>query len=262
MPETEHVSVERDGAVGRVVMNRPDRHNAMTPAMARDVASALETVATDDTVRCIVLTGSGATFNTGADLSDLAGDESDGEIVDSVAGPLHESVRTMASAPKPVVTGINGVVAGGGLGLALTADVAIMAEDARIEYAYPTIGLSGDGGITWMLPRLLGLRRTQTFALLNEGFGADEAVASGLVTESVPEAEFDDRLDSVASDLAAGPTAALGTIRRLLFAGGHRPLEEHLEAERSGVVDLTETSDYRTGIEKFFEDDDPTFEGR
>ncbi|MFC3960019.1 enoyl-CoA hydratase/isomerase family protein [Halovivax cerinus] len=262
MSESPNVTVEIADEIGRVTMNRPENHNAMTPEMAGEIALGLGDLATDDEVRCIVLTGSGGTFNTGADLAGLEGDERDEAVIDSVADPLHESVRTMTTAPKPVVTGINGVVAGGGLGLALASDVAIMSEDARIQYAYPSIGLSGDGGITWLLPRLLGLRRAQAFALRNEGFDAHEAVEVGLVTEAVPTDAFDDRLAEAATELAAGPTKALGTIKRLLFDGADRSLDDHLAQERDELTGLTATDDYAIGIDTFFDDEEPDFSGR
>lgn len=261
MSDSPHVIVEQTDGIGRVVMDRPGRHNAMNPEMAAAIATALEDVATDDDVRCIVLTGSGETFNTGADLAGLDGNERDADLVDSVAGPLHASIRTMTMARKPVVTGINGIVAGGGLGLALASDIVIMSEAARIEYAYPTIGLSGDGGITWLLPRLLGLRRAQAFALRNEGYDATEAVSAGLVTEAVSSDAFEDRLEETAAELASGPTQAYGTIRRLLFEGATRSLDEHLGHERDRLTGLTETDDYAIGISTFFDDADPEFTG-
>ncbi len=262
MSQSPHVSVEKTDGVGRVVMDRPDRHNAMDPEMAEAIATNLELLADDDGVRCIVLTGSGHTFNTGADLSALEGDESDESAIDEIAGPLHASVRTMTTAPKPIVTGINGIVAGGGLGLALASDVAIMSDSARIEYAYPKIGLSGDGGITWLLPRLVGLRRAQAFALLGEPFEPSEAVERGLVTEAVPADGFDDRLATIAGELATGPTRAYATIRRLLFDGADRSLDDHLVAERDRLTGLTKTNDYATGVGTFFSDEEPEFAGR
>ncbi|WP_254862727.1 enoyl-CoA hydratase/isomerase family protein [Halovivax gelatinilyticus] len=262
MSQSPHVAVETVDGVGRVVMNRTDRHNAMDPEMAESIADGLESLAGDDDVRCIVLTGAGHVFNTGADLSTLDGDETDANEIDDIAGPLHESVRTMATAPKPVVTGINGIVAGGGLGLALASDVALMSESARIEYAYPKIGLSGDGGITWLLPRLVGLRRAQSFTLLGEAFEPTEAVEYGLVTETAPADAFDERLAEIAEKLASGPTRAYGTIRQLLFAGADRSLDAHLVDERDRLTDLTGTTDYASGVGTFFEDGEPEFVGR
>lgn len=262
MSDSDHVSVDVQADIGRVVMDRPERHNAMDAAMAESIASAIDRLASDDAVRCLVLTGSGGAYNTGADLTALTGDERDAAAIDAVATPLHESVRTLIRAPKPVVTGIDGVVAGGGLGLALAADVVVASTDARFEYAYPRIGLSGDGGITWLLPRLMGLRRAQSFALLGDPIDPEEAVERGLVTEVVPADAFDDRLAEVAATLADGPTEAYARIRRLLFESAGRPLGRHLDREKDFLTHLPYTDDYATGIEAFGSDDEPSFEGR
>lgn len=254
--------VDVHDGVGRVVVNRPGRHNAMDATTAEALAAALDRLASDGAVRCLVLTGSGSAFNTGADLTTLDGDERDSAAIDAVATPLHESVRTLLRAPKPVVTGINGVVAGGGLGLALAADVVVASTDARFEYAYPRIGLSGDGGVTWLLPRLIGLRRAQSFALLGDPIGPEEAVELGLVTEAVPPDAFEDRLAAIAATLADGPTEAYARIRRLLFESTARSALEHLDREKDYLTRLAYTEDYATGIEAFGADEEPSFEGK
>lgn len=262
MPDTDHVHVTVDDAVGRLVMDRPDRYNAMDPPMARAIASGLDRLAGADDVRCIVLTGTGAAYNTGADLSTLSGDASDRDAIDDIVRPLHRSVRTLARAPKPVVAGVNGVVAGGGLGLAVAPDIVVLSENARFEYAYPSIGLSGDGGITWLLSRLIGLRRTQRFVLLDEPIGPDQALESGLVTEVVEPDALDDRVSTLAKRLATGPTKAYARIRRLLVEGTDRSLSRHLDREREYLTGLTRTADYATGIDAFGDENDPEFVGR
>ncbi|WP_255170035.1 enoyl-CoA hydratase/isomerase family protein [Natrononativus amylolyticus] len=260
--DTDHLSLEIDDGVGRIVMDRPERHNAMDAAMARDLADALESLSADDDVRCLVLTGTGGAFNTGADLSTLEGDASDAERIGAIATPLHRAVRAIAGAPKPVVTGINGVVAGGGLGLALVGDVVVISEDARLEYAYPKIGLSGDGGATWFLPRLLGYREAQRFALLDEPIGPADAVDLGLATEAVPADEFADRLAELANRLASGPTLAYAEIKTLLRESTTADLEGHLATEKRRITGLAETADYAAGLEGFFEKERAGFEGR
>lgn len=262
MIESDHVTVDVADGVGRVVVDRPERHNAMDPGVAEAIAAALDELASDGDVRCLVLTGRGGAFNTGADLSSLSGDERDAEAIDAVARPLHDAIRTMTRAPKPVVTGINGVAAGGGLGLALASDVAVMSADARFEYAYPRIGLSGDGGITWLLPRLLGLRRAQSFAMLGDPIEADEAVDRGLVTEAVPADAFEDRLAAVAGRVAEGPTVALGRIVKLFERSHARQLPDQLAAETDVMARTTETDDYREGVRAFKDGRSPEFTGR
>lgn len=262
MTDSDHLTVDVADGVGRIVMDRPEKHNSMDPGMARDLRSAIRRVADDGSARCLVLTGTRGVYNTGADLSTLEGDESDAERIESIASPLHDAIRALTTAPKPVVTGINGVAAGGGIGLSIASDVALCAEDARFEFAYPKIGLSGDGGATWFLPRLVGLRRTQEFAFLDEPIGPEEAVDRGLVTEAVSTEEFDDRLAEIAADLADGPTRAYGRLRRLLFESRDRTLNQQLALEKDQITRLTFTEDYAAGIEAFLGKEDPAFEGR
>lgn len=261
MDET-HLRVDTDDAVGRLVIDRPDAHNALDEETAVALADALERLATDDAIRAVSITGRGGTYCTGADLSTLVGDEGDGERIDAIATPLHEAVRSIVGAPKPVVAGVNGVVAGGGLGLALGADVLIVSSDARFQYAYPNLGLSGDGGATWFLPRLIGRRRTQRFVYFGDAIDPAEAVDLGLATEVVDADSFEERLESVTAELAGGPTQAFGEIKRLILEGEVTDLDDHLDAEKTVMTELTDTVDYASGLQAFLEKEAPSFEGR
>jgi 2-(1,2-epoxy-1,2-dihydrophenyl)acetyl-CoA isomerase len=258
----DHVTVERNDGVGRVTLDRPDAYNSLDAATARDLRTAVVELAEDDDVRCLVLGGNGPAFCSGADLGSFEGDETDRKRLDAVATPLHKAVETLATAPKPTVSAVGGVAAGGGLGLAVAADVVLAHEDARFEFTYTRIGLSGDGGSTWFLPRLLGYRRAREFALLDEPISAAEAAAEGLATEVVPADEFDDRVDEVAREFVSGPTRAYAGIKRLLARGEDRDLPAQLAAEKDAITRLSGSADYATGYEAFFGDDDPEFEGR
>ncbi len=256
------VSASDSSAVKVVRMERPARHNAMDEAMATTLATTVDRLAQDDDVRCLVLTGVSGVFNTGADLSTFDGDERDEAKLDAIATPLHEAVETLLTAPKPVVTGVNGVVAGGGLGLALAGDIVLASESARFEYAYPKIGLSGDGGATWLLPRLVGRRTAQEIVFLDRGLDAEEAVEAGLATEVVPDDAFDDRLEAVAETLGSGPTKAYAEAKELLARSSTNDLETHLDLEKARIKTLASTGDYEAGLRGFLEKETPTFEGR
>jgi 2-(1,2-epoxy-1,2-dihydrophenyl)acetyl-CoA isomerase len=257
----DHLRIERVDGVGRIVMDRPDAHNAMNEPMAAELRDATVELVEDDDVRCIVLTGVGGVFNTGADLSVLAGDPTDSRRLRGIATRLHGAVAHLASAPKPTVTGLNGVAAGGGFGLSLSCDLVVASEDARLEFAYPKIGLSGDGGSTYFLPRLVGHRRAREIALLDEPITAAEAESMGLVTEVAPEGEFEDRLAAVAASLADGPTRAQADVKRLLNRSFSRDLRSQLAAETDSLTRLTGTDDYAAGIGAFGGDEKPDFEG-
>lgn len=258
---TDSVRVERDGGVGRIVLDRPDHNNSMDQATAEALRAAAADLASDDAVRCLVYTGVGGVFNTGADLTTLDGAASDEPRLKALAGTLHGFVEELARAPKPVVCGVNGVVAGGGIGTALCGDIVLMAESARFQFAYPAIGLSADGGSTYFLPRLVGLREAQRIALRDEPVAAAEAAELGLVTETVPDDEFDERLHEEAASLAAGPTAAFAETRELLRSSFEHGLGEQLGREAASLSGLATTEDYAAGYEAFFEKAEPEFEG-
>ncbi|WP_135822738.1 enoyl-CoA hydratase/isomerase family protein [Halostella litorea] len=262
MQEFEHLTVERVDGVGRIVMERADRHNAMNARMAGELRDATADLVEDDGVRAAVLTGTGAAFNTGADLTAFSGDATDGRDLRTVASRLHAAVRNLATAPMPTVTGVNGVAAGGGFGLALSADLVVVDEDARFEFAYPKLGLSGDGGSTFFLPRLVGHRRAREIALLDEPIPAEEAVEMGLATEVVGSDAFDDRLAELAATLSEGPTRAHAATKRLLNRSYSRTLPAQLAAETDSVSRLAGTEDYARGHAAFRGDDEPAFEGR
>ena len=157
--------------------------------------------------------------------------------------------------------GIDGVAAGAGFGLALLPDLLLVSEDARLEFAYPRIGLTGDGGSTFFLPRLVGLRAAKEIALLDEPIDAERAVELGLANEVVPAHEFDERLDELASDVASGPTTALGSTARLLTESFDRSIESQLAVETDTIGQATATEDYERGFAAFFGDEDPEFVG-
>jgi 2-(1,2-epoxy-1,2-dihydrophenyl)acetyl-CoA isomerase len=261
--DLEHVTVTHaaDGAVGRITFDRPERNNAMDERAADELHRAAIELVEDDTVRCIVLTGTGGAFNTGADLTTLSGDASDGARIRHIAGDLHGMVSQLARAPKPVVCGVNGVAAGGGVGPSICGDVVLAAESARFEFAYPRIGLSADGGSSYFLPRLVGLREAQRIAFRDEPVGAEEAADIGLATEAVPEDEFEERLAAEAARLAEGPTLAHAATKGLLRSSLDRSLDEQLATEAETIAGLTATDDFSRGIDAFLGDGDAEFEG-
>ncbi|EFW93248.1 enoyl-CoA hydratase [Haladaptatus paucihalophilus DX253] len=258
MAEFDHLTLERTDDVARVTMHRPETHNAMNPAMASELRTATADLYEDDS-RCVVLTGADGVFNTGADLSVLSGDASDGRTLRSIASSLHRAIENLSRAPKPVITGINGVAAGGGFGLALAGDIVLLAEDARLEFAYPRVGLTGDAGSTFLLPKLVGLRRAKEIALLDETISPERAVEMGLATEVA--SEFDDRLAELAAELADGPTRAYGATKRLFNRSAGRDLSAQMAAETDTIARMTATDDYRRGLDAFFGDEEPAFEG-
>ena len=255
------LTLDRSDGIATVTLDNPEGRNAFDTGTADELIEAATTLGTDPDVRCIVLTHTGEYFGTGADLTQLSGDASDEPDIRQLAGRLHEAVIQFHKAPTPVVGGIDGVAAGAGFGLALLPDLLLVSEDARLEFAYPRIGLTGDGGSTFFLGRLVGLRAAKEIALLDEPIGAARAVDLGLANEVVPADEFDERLDELASDVASGPTTALGSTARLLTESFDRSIESQLAAETDTIGQATATEDYERGFAAFFGDEDPEFVG-
>lgn len=256
----ETIECTREDGVGRVVFDRPDAHNSINRTMSEELSSAAQELASDDAVRCIALSANGPTFNTGADLTMLSGDGSDEATIRGVASGLHEFVSQLVHAPKPVVTAVDGVAAGGGLGPAICGDIVLAGESARFEFAYPRIGFSGDGGSTYLLPRLVGTRTAQEIAFRDEPIGAERAEAIGLVTEAVPEG-LDERFHAEAERLAAGPTKGYAETKRLLAKSLDTPLDAQLADEGATIARLTKTEDFARGHAAFGTDETPEFTG-
>jgi 2-(1,2-epoxy-1,2-dihydrophenyl)acetyl-CoA isomerase len=257
----ETLTVSRSDAVGHIAFDRPDAHTSLNERMADEMVDAAHDLVSDDAVRAIALTGNGPVFNTGADLTMLSGDGSDEPTLRSLASKLHEFLSQIIHASKPVVTGVNGVAAGGGLGPAICGDIVLAGESARFEFAYPRIGLSADGGSTYLLPRLVGLRRAQELAFRDEPVDAAEADDIGLATEVVPDDELDERLTEEAERLAEGPTQAYAATKRLLTESFDNSLEAQLGAEADKIADLTNTDDFSRGHAAFGGDETPEFTG-
>jgi len=257
----DHVSVTRTEAVGRITIDRPEMNNSMNAQTAREMHEAAIELVEDDSIRCIVLTGTGGVFQTGADLSMLEPGPSDGSLLRKVTNDLHAMVATLHRAPKPVVCGVNGVTAGGGIGPALCGDIVLMADTARFQFAYPAIGLSADGGSSYFLPRLVGLRKAQQIAMRNSPVESSEAEAIGLVTEVVPESKLETRLAEQAAELAAGPTLAHAGTKRLLRTSFDRSMSEQLDEEAETIVGLTASEDYQRGVKAFLAKEEPEFNG-
>lgn len=264
MPEYDSLTIERDGGVAKIVLDDEAGRNAVTLDSADELIDAVVSLGEDPDARCIVLTHAGQFFGTGADLTQFDGHDAEGDAtkIRQLAGRIHEAVIQFHQTETPVVGGIDGIAAGAGFSLALVPDLLVLSEESRIEFAYPRIGLTGDGGSTFFLPRLVGLRKAKEIALLDEPIGAEEAVEMGLANEAVPSGEFEDRLEELASDLATGPTFALGSATRLMTESFDRSLESQLAEETDTIATATRTGDFGKGLDAFFGDGEPEFTGQ
>lgn len=261
MSNYENLDVEHEDGVATVTLDSAAGRNALTLEMATELNEVAIDLGEDPDVRAIVLTHAGDFFGAGADLTAFEGDGSDGPYLRKLAGRLHEAVSQFHHAEVPILGGIDGVAAGAGFSLAIFPDLVLLSEDARLEYAYPRIGLTGDGGTTFFLPRLVGLRRAKEILLLDEPIEPDEAVDLGLATEVVPAEAFEDRLEALARQIAAGPTASLGATKRLMTESFDASLESQLGAETDAIVEAATREDFSRGLSAFFENEEPDFVG-
>jgi 2-(1,2-epoxy-1,2-dihydrophenyl)acetyl-CoA isomerase len=174
----------------------------------------------------------------------------------------HRALLELGDLPLPVVCAVQGSVAGGGLGLLFAADIVVAARGTRFAMGYPALGLVSDGGGTWWLPRLVGPARAASMFLDNRVLDADEALACGLVSEVVDPGDLPARAEDIATRLAAGPTAALASMRRLLRQSWTTPLGAQLDAEAAAMAEVGATADATEGVTAFAEKRRPTFHGR
>ncbi|MFT4923127.1 MAG: 2-(1,2-epoxy-1,2-dihydrophenyl)acetyl-CoA isomerase [Haloarculaceae archaeon] len=263
MPDYETLTVDHSGGVARITLDNLDQRNALDLDSADDLIDAVATLGEDPEARCIVLTHEGQFFGTGADLTKFSGDDPEGDAayMRQLAGRLHEAIIQLNQTGTPVVGGLDGVAAGAGFSLALSPDLLVVSEEARLEYAYPRIGLPGDGGSTFFLPRLVGLRTAKEIALLDEPITPERAVEMGLATEVVAADAFEERIDEVATDLASGATFGLGAVTRLMTESFDRSLESQLAAETDAMAAASATDDFGRGLDAFFGDSEPEFTG-
>lgn len=261
LPECENFVLERDGSIISITIDSTTKFNSLNDTMGDELLELAAFLNADDDVRCAVMTGSDGVFCAGADVESF---HEDGHRSDSVrrgASILHDAIVQFHQANVPLITGVNGVATGAGLGIALLGDLVLISDEARFEYGYPRLGLPGDGGATFHLPRLVGLRKAKDIVLLDRPITADEAVEWGLATESVPDDEFAERLDELTRELASGPTQAYGAAKRLLTRSFDRSLEEQLAAETDAIARGADTDDHAEGVAAFVEKREPEFEG-
>lgn len=263
MTEYRFIKTAQAGHVATIALNRPEKLNALTPAVFGELGDAVrEAVALG--ARALVLTGEGRFFCSGADIApDGAGydglPEDLGELLDTAYNPF---VRQLAALEIPVVTALNGPCAGAGMSLALAGDIVVMGQSAYLLLAFVNIGLVPDAGATWLVARSVGRARALEMALLGEKMSADQALAAGLVTRVVIDDEVLAQAQALAARLAAGPTRAIGLIRRQVAFALEQGFDATLDEERSNQSLAGRTGDFAEALRAFGEKRKPEFSGR
>lgn len=264
-----HIAIDIDGAVGTITIDRPQRFNSLDVETARDLRKAGLQLARDASIRAVVLRGSNGVFCSGADLKYIraGGDEEGlgylvprtenqepGTIFKQILEYIHSTISEIRRAPKPFIAAVDGIAAAGGFGLAMSCDLVVASERATFEWAYSKTGLTGAESSTFMLPRLIGLRRAFELLFLNPRLDAKRALEIGLITAVHPQETFDAEVQKLAQQLASGPTEALGIAKELLNqAAGMDRLDFHLDRELENLAHIADGANFAEGIEAFFE---------
>lgn len=247
--------------VATLRLARPEARNAIDQRLADELLVAAVRIAGDPGVRAVLIAGDGPDLTVGGDIGYFTAQGDDlAATLRRMTTPFHLAFEVLASLDAPIVTVAHGAVAGGGLGLVYAADVVVAAEDARFVTAFGAIGLSGDGGGTWHLPRRIGPARAAWAYLADEPISAQQALAWGLVTEVAPDAQA--RGAEIAHRLADGPSRAFAQMRALLRQSWDRSLPEQLGAEIEALVSVARTADARSAVDAFLAKQRPTFHGR
>jgi 2-(1,2-epoxy-1,2-dihydrophenyl)acetyl-CoA isomerase len=261
---TDNVLTERDGAVAAVLINRPDRRNALDAATKVALREALDAVADDETVRAVVLSGTGSAFCVGQDLGEHARAlETDAAAAfDTVDAHYSPIVRALTSMPKPVIAAVGGACVGAGLGLALACDLRVLSSGATFATAFTAIGLTCDSGLAATLVRAVGQSRASELVLLGESFTTEQATGWGIGGLVVDPDDVLPRARELAGRLAAGPTRAYAESKVLLDTAAYLPLVDVLAAESAAQHRLGLTEDHQGAVAAFLAKQKPSFAGR
>ncbi len=261
------IVTKKDKSVAVITLNRPERLNALDPEMATALHASFADVAADVEVRCVVVRGEGDGFMAGGDvrffkqsLNRLA--TGDHQPLSEIFNAVHGTIRTMHRLPKPIIASVHGAVAGFGISLMAACDLVIAAEDTVFTIAYCHIGTSPDGGSTFALPRMIGLKRSMELALLGDRFDANQALSLGLINWVVPGSDLRAQTEQLAVRLAAGPTKAYAKTRMLLNTSLDADLNQQLDREQAAFLECVTSDDFAEGVSAFLDKRRPQFRGR
>ncbi len=254
--------------VATITLNRPDKYNALTMPMYKEIQQALKDAERDTSVRALVLTGAGKGFCSGADLLDLQSQLGIGEVNvgDVLRSGLNRIAVAMRQMEKPIICAVNGVAAGAGAGLALAADIRLASDQASFVFAaFVNIGIIPDAGTTYFLPQLVGVSRAfelATTADAQNRLVPERALEMGIVNQVLPHENFLDDVNAYARNMAEKATYAVGLTKRAMYKAVERSLADALETEAQLQIATFKTQDFREGVQAFIEKRSPKFTGQ
>jgi len=255
------IQIDNEENIRIISLNRPEKLNAITLEMATELNVAIKEAAKDADVKCLIITGKGRAFSSGGDVNEM-GDylPKAGDLFYKLTEKIHDSFSTLLTMPKPVVNSLNGIIAGGALGIALAGDYRIANQSTKLLSAHFKRGFVPAGGATYILPRLIGLARTQTLFFGGKTLNSDEMLEWGLVHEVIEDEYLSKRSIEIAQELADGPTNAIAETKKLLIDSDTLSLKQELEREREKNRDSGNSGDAVEGIRAFIEKREPKFE--
>ncbi|MEO8714143.1 MAG: enoyl-CoA hydratase-related protein [Acetobacteraceae bacterium] len=258
------VIVERREGWHKLILNRPDKLNALNVAVLAGLVAAFDAAEADKSCRALLLTGAGRGFCAGQELSDaiIPGPDNPNPDLGGIARSYHRDlVRRLRALPLPVVCAVNGVAAGAGANVALACDIVLAARGASFVQAFIRIGLVPDCGGSFFLPRLIGDARARAAAMLGEPVTATQAEAWGMIWQAVEDDALIFEAEALTARLAAMPTEALAMIKRLFNASGANTLDAQLDLEARTQAEAGRTADYAEGVRAFLGKRRPAFTG-
>lgn len=251
--------VHLDG-VAEITLNRPEAANALNSAMAEELFNSACRCAAES-VRAVLITGSGKLFSAGGDLNEFAAASNKAHHVTKMATVLHTALSRFAHLDAPVIMAINGTAGGAGFSIALSGDVVIASENAKFVSAYTASGLSPDGSCTYYLAKHVGLLRAKELVLTNRVLTAKEAHGWGMLTRVVPPDNLMSEARKLAKQIAQGPTKAFGAAKHLLDSAFCEGLETQMDREVRNIAAMMDTRDAQHGIESFLAKSSPEYFG-
>ncbi|MET4117353.1 2-(1,2-epoxy-1,2-dihydrophenyl)acetyl-CoA isomerase [Bradyrhizobium sp. JR1.5] len=258
-----HVTLDLDGSVAILKLDHQEVMNAVSVDMLGGLAEALDTIEEKkDEVRCVVLTGAGRAFCTGANLQGRNKQSKKTKAGLTLETGFHPFLRRIRNLHCPIVTAVNGPAAGAGMSFALLGDMILCARSSYFLQAFRRIGLVPDCGSTWLLPRLIGKARSIELSLMGERLPAEKALEWGLVNRVYDDGVLMEEAMKLAHDLASGPTVALSLIRKLYWDSPENSFEDQLNLEFQCQLRAGDTDDFREGVGAFLEKRPAKFNGR